>query len=80
MPQCASPRRACTIQFKRSDLGVFDEGGLGPAEARGGVKGFFMLMDEEWVLLWRNPPGGDAYEELWVPRANILALQFHART
>ena len=70
----------CRLQFKRSDLGVAASlpvaptvGSINGADVN--VRGKLLRIDKEWVVLDAVVDAG-LRSELWVPRGNVLLLQF----
>jgi len=65
----------CTVQFKRSDLGAAASLPIPPTTnsingAGVSVSGKLLRIDQDWVVL------DDGSSKLWVPRRNVLLLQF----
>jgi len=70
----------CRLQFKRSDLGVAASlpvpptaGAVNGADVN--VRGKLLRIDKEWVVLDAVVDAG-LPSKLWVPRGNVLLLQF----
>ena len=70
----------CRVQFKRSDLGAADNRPISPTamDSDVSVSGKLLRIDQDWVVVDTAGTNvvGTAPSKVWVPRRNVLLLQF----